>query len=69
MDELLGHLLRFGFWAVVCGVLGVFVLPHPFWVFLGIFGAALVVVLFVWWAFHFRLDDWLADVIRRSRRR
>lgn len=63
------HLVDLSIWAVVCGVLGLFVFPHEAWVFLGLGGAALFIVLFAVWALTWSFDDWLADVIRRSRRR
>ena len=68
MNEVGHHLLSMAFWMVVVGILGVFVFPHEAWVFLGLFGAVLMVALFVWWVLHFSLSGWLADVIRRSRR-
>ncbi len=62
------QLWNLSIWMVVAGVLGLFVWPSTFWVWLGAAGALLFCVVFAIALARFSPSDWLADVIRRSRR-
>jgi|GEM_PF-6604648 len=67
MDAINSQLWRMAVWMVVTGVLGVFIWPNPIWVFLGLAGAVLFVVMLIAAIIGFSPAEYLARIIRKAR--
>jgi len=68
MNELNTQLWKLSLWTMVTAVAGLFVWPGPLWVFFGMAGGLLFVVMLIAAAIGFSPADYLADIIRRARK-
>jgi len=67
MDALNKSLWRLALWMMIVGVSGVFIWPSPWWVFLGLAGCALFMVMVIAAIIGFSPAECLMRIIRQAR--